>query len=221
PRPPSNATRVDKQRYAQRLSSEVAVSMAEDLRAHGLGGCLPDPPRGVEREFAGGIGAKKVDGSWSSEEAGLLLAISVKTVNFADSKTGNYQKNLTNRRGDMLFETVTLHRRFPYAVIGGLLLLHEGARSDDQGRERRSTFENAHDRFRIFTGRADPGGREEQFERAWIGLYTDSPPSLEIYRAGEPQTALTWGQARDELLQVLAERNPDHFVLASDRLERF
>ena len=54
--------------------------MAEDLRGHGLTGCLPDPPRGVEREFAGGIGAKKVDVSWSTEEAGLLLAISVQRL---------------------------------------------------------------------------------------------------------------------------------------------
>lgn len=36
--------------------------------------------RSPEREFAGGIGAKKVDVSWSTEEAGLLLAISVQRL---------------------------------------------------------------------------------------------------------------------------------------------
>ena len=34
----------------------------------------------------------------------MLLAISVKTVNFRDLKTKNFQKNLVNRRGDMLIE---------------------------------------------------------------------------------------------------------------------
>ena len=51
-----------------------------------------------------------------------MLALSVKSINFRDRRSRNFQKNLTNRRGDMLFESVTLHRRFPYAVLGGLLL---------------------------------------------------------------------------------------------------
>ncbi len=57
-----------------------------------------------------------------------MLAMSVKSINFADGTTGNYQKNLTNRRGDMLFEAVTLHRRFPYAVLAGILIFDEGSR---------------------------------------------------------------------------------------------
>jgi hypothetical protein len=59
----------------------------------------------------------------STEESGHLLAISVKPINFVDLRTKNFQKNLTNRRGDMLFESITLHRRFPYAVLAGFLIL--------------------------------------------------------------------------------------------------
>lgn len=44
--------------------------------------------------MAGGIGAKKVDITWATEEAGLLLAVSIKTINFRDGRTGNFQKNL-------------------------------------------------------------------------------------------------------------------------------
>src|SRR3546814_5928739 len=75
---------------------------------------------GAERRMAGGIGAKKVDVTWATEESGLLLGISIKTINFRDVRTRNFQKSLTNRRGDMLIEAVTLHRRFPYAVLAGL-----------------------------------------------------------------------------------------------------
>ena len=54
--------------------------------------------------MSGGIGTKKVDVTWATEESGLLLAISVKCLTAKDPKTGNYHKNLINRRGDMLGE---------------------------------------------------------------------------------------------------------------------
>src|SRR3546814_5010367 len=57
---------------------------------------------GAERRLAGGIGAKKVDVTWATEESGLILAVSVKTILFKDSRTQNFQKNLTNRRADLL-----------------------------------------------------------------------------------------------------------------------
>ena len=95
-------------------------------RAHGgrSEGRAPEkemsPGRRLLLRAAGGIGAKKVDVTWATEEGGLLLGISIKGINFRDRRSKNFQKNLTNRRGDMLFEAVTLHRRFPYAVLGGL-----------------------------------------------------------------------------------------------------
>lgn len=120
--------------------------------------------------MAGGIGAKKVDVTYATEESGLVLAISIKSINFVDGTTRNYQKNLTNRRGDMLFEAVTLHRRFPYAVLAGLFFFDEGAERDGTS-TRKSTFENAHDAFKLFTNRNDPAGRDEQFERFYIVLH--------------------------------------------------
>ena len=129
---------------------------------------------GAERRLAGGIGAKKVDVTWATEESGLLLGISVKTISFRDRATRNFQKNLTNRRGDMLIEAVTLHRRFPYAVLMGLLFLDKDARTDGTSK-RRSTFDNAFPRLRLFTGRSDPAGRDEQFERLYLLLVDANP----------------------------------------------
>ena len=160
--------------YSERVSAAIAGAVAQELRERGLKGTRPAPPgeldtSGAERRMAGGIGAKKVDVTWATEEAGLLLGISIKTINFRDGRTNNFQKNLTNRRGDMLFEAVTLHRRFPYAVLGGLFFLDKGA-AHDQTKRRRSTFLNAHARFRLFAGREDPGGRDEQYERLYLVL---------------------------------------------------
>jgi hypothetical protein len=169
--------------------------------------------------MAGGIGAKKVDVTWATEEAGLLLGISIKSINFRDTRTKNFQKNLTNRRGDMLFEAVTLHRRFPYAVLGGFFFLDQRAASDNTER-RRSTFLNAHTRLRLFTGRDDPGGRDEQYERLYIVLLdaSASHASFTAYLVGEPDNPVPMSDALEELLQVTAIRNPDFYEYDSGGL---
>jgi hypothetical protein len=115
PKPPDNASASVKKRYSELISQAVANAFAEELRQRGLATARPAPPgevdrSGAERGMSGGIGAKKVDVTWATEESGLLLAISIKSINFRDRRSRTYQKNLTNRRGDMLFEAVTLHR---------------------------------------------------------------------------------------------------------------
>ena len=214
---PLDGGRSSKRDYSQKISSCIAKAVARELRCRGLKGTRPAPPdeldsRGAERRIAGGIGAKKVDVTWATEEAGLLLGISIKTINFRDNRTKNFQKNLTNRRGDMLFEAVTLHRRFPYAVLGGLFCFDEGAYHDQTSR-RRSTFCNAHTRFQLFTGREDPGGRDEQYERLYIVLLDASPSNLKFtpYLAGEPERPVSMAKVLDELLRVIAARNPDFY----------
>lgn len=206
-----------KKGYSETISNVVAQAIAEELRHRGLAGARPAPPgefdsSGAARRMAGGIGAKKVDVTWATEEAGLLLGISIKTINFRDKRTKNFQKNLTNRRGDMLFEAVTLHRRFPYAVLGGLFFLDHGAASDDTAR-RRSTFLNAHTRLRLFAGRDDPAGRDEQYERLYILLLDASSThaNLQAFLVGEPDKPVPITQALDELLEVTAIRNPDFY----------
>ncbi|MBM3854894.1 MAG: hypothetical protein FJ399_17370, partial [Verrucomicrobia bacterium] len=177
----------------------------------------PVPPgdidaSGAERRMSGGIGAKKVDVTWATEESGLLCSVSIKSINFRDGRTSNFQKNLTNRRGDMLFEAVTLHRRFPYAVLAGVFFFDKGAATDGT-KQRKSTFENANDRFRIFTGRDDPAGRDEQFERMYLALLDCDcdPPTATIYLAGDHKEPVEFEQIFDDLVRVVAERNPDFY----------
>ena len=201
----------------------VALVFAQELRERGLRGARPGAPgeaagAGAERRMAGGIGAKKVDVTWATEELGLLLGISVKSINFKDAKTGNFQKNLTNRRGDMLMEAVTLHRRFPYAVLAGFFFLDQGAENDgtltrDGRNRRRSTFLNAHARMKLFTGRDDPAGRDEQYERMYILLLDAAPDRVEIwaFEVGAPAEAVPLDAVFDTLVQIVADRNPDFY----------
>jgi hypothetical protein len=206
------------------MSAAVALALADELRHRGLKGARPAGPdeagrSGAERRMSGGLGAKKVDVTWATETDGLLLAISVKTINFKDEGTGNYQKNLTNRRSDMLMEAVTLHRRFPYAVLAGFFFLDRGAASDGTAR-RRSTFENAHARLRLFTGREDPSGREEQFERFYVLLIDASQSRVDIqcYPVGSPEESVPLSAALDDLLRLTAQRNPDFYEFEDGRL---
>ena len=75
-----------KKNFNQNVSDALAIALASEMRDRGMGGVLPLPrdPRtghsgGTERRMAGGIGAKKVDVTWATDEAGLIAAISVKT----------------------------------------------------------------------------------------------------------------------------------------------
>jgi len=218
-KPDDAANQSDKKRYSERVSEVVAQALAAELRHRGLKEARPAPPgaldgSGAERRMAGGLGAKKVDVTWATEEAGLLLAISVKSINFRDKKTGNFQKNLVNRRGDMLMEAVTLHRRFPYGVLAGFFFMDKGAESDNTAR-RRSTFLNANARLRLFTGRNDPAGRDEQFERFYLILLEASPTALDlrVYEVGKPDEPVPLDKVITGLLAIVAERNPDFYEL--------
>jgi hypothetical protein len=231
-KPADDAKQSEKKGYSEDMSEVVAAAFAQALRNRNLQETVPagDSPatrgvkvphrKGSERRMSGGLGAKNVDVTWATEESGLLLSISVKTINFADQNTGNYQKNLTNRRGDMLFESTTLHRRFPYAVLAGFVFLDRGA-AEDQTEKRKSTFLNTHTRLRMFTGRDDPAGRPEQYERLYIVLVEANPaaPWYEVYRVGDPPK-VSLEEVFHELLEIVAERNPDFYEIVDGKLAK-
>lgn len=222
-KPSDTASQSDKKRYSERVSEVVAQALAAELRHRGLKEARPAPPgtldsSGAERRMAGGLGAKKVDVTWATEEAGLLLAISIKSINFRD-RSGNFQKNLVNRRGDMLMEAVTLHRRFPYGVLAGFFFLDKGAESDNTAR-RKSTFLNANARLRLFTGRNDPAGRDEQFEKFYLILLEATPATLDLraFEVGNPNLPVPMEEVITGLLSIVAERNPDFYELDGGNL---
>ena len=229
PKPPDDAAQAQKRRYSEQMSGELAQVVADSLRRRGTADLIqarPSPPgvtgaSGAERRMAGGIGDKKVDVTWATEEAGLILAFSVKCINFRDRRTRNFQKNFTNRRGDMLFEAVTLHRRFPYSTLVGLFLFDEGAEHDDT-EHRQSTFQNAHHGLRLFTDRVDPNGRAEQYEKFYVGLVSASSTeaSIRFSRAGEPDSSFTLDDIFEEVLPIVAERNDDSYRLDGTRIRR-
>jgi len=80
-KPTDSAAQAAKKRYSEQISQVIALAIAEELRNRGLKEARPAREgelgdSGAERRMAGGLGAKKVDVTWTTEESGLLLAIS-------------------------------------------------------------------------------------------------------------------------------------------------
>lgn len=225
-KPADTEPQATKRNWNQRLSNAFALAIAEELRNRGMTEARPAGPgelglSGAERRLAGGIGAKKVDVSWATEDSGLLFAASVKTIMFRDGQTSNFQKNLINRRGDLLVEAVTLHRRFPYSVLSAFLFIDHRAAEDGTPR-RKSTFQNAFPRLRLFTRRPDPAGREEQFERFYL-LLVDSnlfQPSIKAYEVNDEGTEVDLDAALADVLELLAERNFDLYETLDGSIRR-
>lgn len=221
-KPPESSAASVKKAYSEKVSNVVAPAFAAELRARGLKEARPAPPgvvgaSGAERRMAGAIGAKRVDVTWATEESGLLLALSVKSINWRDKTSKTFQKNIPNRRGDLLYEAVTLHRRFPYSVLGGFLFLDRQAAFDDTPK-RKSTFLNTHQRLRLFDGRSDPAGRDEQYEQLYIVLLDATPFKSwwEIYRVGGPTQTVDLPDIFDSLMAQVVERNPDFYEVLKD-----
>jgi len=118
-------------------------------------------------------------------------------------------------------EAVTLHRRFPYAVLAGFFFLDKDAATDGTAK-RRSTFVNAHARLKLFTGREDPAGREEQFERFILILLDASPAgvSLRSFAVGDSENQVYMSDIIDDMLKLVAERNPDFYEFSGGNLKR-
>lgn len=117
-------------------------------------------------------------------------------------------------------EAVTLHRRFPYAVLVALFFLDKDAERDGT-KKRRSTFLNAHMRLQLFTDRSDPAAREEQFERFYLLLLdADGPKGVRAYKVGEPDRPVPMEEVISDALRLVAQRNADFYEFDEGALTR-
>ncbi len=157
--PLDSVPQAEKKRYSERLSGHLAVEVAESLRIVGFPNVKPlrDGPK--EKEFQGGLGPKKVDVSYADEQHGLLLAVSIKSINFAP-----FGKNLKNRFADLCTEAITLHMRFPYSVVCALFAFPVAANEDATQGRIIPTFQRAANLFATISGRHEYTNPGEKFE---------------------------------------------------------
>lgn len=166
PLPPEDADREIKKRYSEILSSHLAREVAAGLRAVGFPRVKPLVGGPGEKAFQGGLGPKKVDVSYSDEQHGLLLAVSIKSIS-----SPPFGKNLKNRFGDLLTEAITLHLRFPYSVICMLFAFPTASDQDVTRLRTTSTFGRATKLFATVSGRKDYTDPGEKFENVTMILF--------------------------------------------------
>lgn len=98
-----------------RLSNALARALADELAAG-----IP-PLRGrlktEEQKVAGGLRVANADVSESHQLDGLRLAVELKPINLAVGRA------IWNRFGDIRTFAVNIHLKFPFAVVGGVLVI--------------------------------------------------------------------------------------------------
>lgn len=202
-----SAPQAEKKRYSERLSAALAVEVADSLRGVRFPGVKPARGGPGEKAFQGGLGPKKVDVSYADERHGLLLAVSVKTICIQP-----YGKNLKNRFGDLCTEAITLHMRFPYAVVCCLFAMPEGADQDTTALRRISTFQRARMLLGTLSGRFEHSSAAERFENVTMMLFRPlsggmNEPWVRLYDAASGNE-LTEAQYFLLLRDIYNARNP-------------
>lgn len=195
PKPPSTGEREDKKNYAQRLSNQLAIVLANALRVKYP--AITPTADGRQQESRVGVdnGMKRLDVKVTDPTLGLLLNVSVKTYSFQDygrsKKLGRWTKNIVRNDHELRSEAMVLHQRQPYSVLVAVLFEpfatcddgnatsksdvnkssfahHVATLSKRSGRGKRPVYGTA-ERAWVDFGAEDP--RYELFERVFIGLY--------------------------------------------------
>ncbi|MBK9241118.1 MAG: hypothetical protein IPL75_12820 [Acidobacteria bacterium] len=241
--PPDTAAQADKKAYSEQLSHQLAIEVADSLRSLEFESIKPQRHLVVkgkkkgqiqivkEKEFQGGLGPKRVDVSYSDDRHGLMLAVTIKSLNFPSfpkikgSKTefdysgkGNFSKNIKNRFGDLTTESITLHLRFPFAVVSCLYVMPVRSDQDKGSQMKTSTFQRAGRLYGTITGRRAYGDPAERFEDVTLMSYQpltgDGTPEgvwVKLYSAGtmKPVSEEDYFLSLRELYN---ERNPHAMV---------
>jgi hypothetical protein len=237
-----------KKRYSEMLSHELAIEVADGLRARGFAGMKPlreivkkGKNKGKiqirkEKEFQGGLGPKRVDVSFSDDRHGLMLAVTIKCLNFPSypkisgsdpaqfdySGIPNFSKNIKNRFGDLTTEAITLHLRFPFAVVGCLYVMPERSMTERGSQMKISTFERASHLYGTITGRRIYGDPAEKFEDVTLLLHRPLKDPVRpedvwvrLYQAGTGMKEISESSYFQQILNLYNDRNP-HAMIGED-----
>lgn len=170
PRPAELASQADKKNYAERLSRALASQFADALRKDFIG-VTPDPDgKRQEAPARTSKGFKKLDVNYSTPELGLGLGVSIKTLNFRDSRSKRYTKNYTRIDNELRAEANDYHQRQPYSVLIAVVFLPADC-CEDGLKGHPSSFGQAVRIFRNRSNRHTAQDPSELFEKIFLGAY--------------------------------------------------
>jgi hypothetical protein len=119
-----------------RLSNALALAFVRDFRAH-----IPKGKKSTtnigEHKISGGLRTGNVDVSETHELDGVRVAIEIKPVNLAVGRA------IWNRFGDLRTFAVNIHLKFPFSVLGGILVIPTWEEVGSKAAKKAETTEEA------------------------------------------------------------------------------
>lgn len=212
-KPAPEGMQADKKNYAQRLSNQLALTLADALRPSYPTVTPAADGTGQESAVPVNKGQKRLDVKVTDPSLGLLLSVSIKTYSFQDyspgrGRLGRWTKNIVRNDHELRGEAMVLHQRQPYSVLIGVMfepleitLDGSPAQKADQGK---SSFAHHATTLSKRTGRGkrpvqgvvgawvDIGAEDPRFdlfERVFIGLYEIDGPDRGAVRFFDTESA--------------------------------
>ena len=218
---PEGDPRKLKHGYAFKLSTSLARTVADSLRAD-FPGVLPGiDGRGGESAAPVHSGFKRLDVNYSTQQLGLALGVSIKTLNFPDEGSGRFTKNATRIDNELRAEAQDYHHRQPYCVLAALIFVPE-ATVRDHGSRGRTSFRHIYETLSKRAGRQDHAGPHDRFELVYLITYEDDENSPSFGRmrltevraptdaTDEPADATTFDDLIRAIGTTFQTRNPHH-----------
>lgn len=188
----------------------------------------------LERDFPGmksgetpsqAIGAvKRVDINFSTPEAGLGFAVSLKSVHVGEKSDGlsHFAHNMKRNDEELRVEATAHHLRQPYAVLAAVLFLPFESCTD---RTNTSSFAAWVEHLWPLKGRIEPDDPPDRFELVFIALYARDGSELGFYqvggkvgcpRKGRPATLMSFDDFLRMLKTTYYKRNGKDFAFEGE-----
>jgi hypothetical protein len=204
--------------YATKFANQMAVFVANGFRSR-FPEIKPDATgKGVESKSRAVRGLKKLDVNYSTQQAGLLLGISLKSVHFSENASYRFHHNCKRNDEELRVEAAGYHQRQPYAVLVAIVVLPFEACEDADARP--SSFGKWVQYLWPLAGRSDPHGDLDRFEHVFVALYDPDPARDEVVffdvttpppRAGRPTKTLSLEAVVATVSETYAKRNSMDF----------
>ncbi len=229
PRPEVAAPVGEKNQYAVRFAEHMAKCIADDL-APRLRGILAT----TKRTAVSVRGQKQLDVNFSTPQHGLALGMSLKSVHLRDAKSGRYTHNMKRNEEELRIEASGYHKRQPYAVMVGVLVLPFDS-CDDAKKDNPSSFGSWVRHLRPYSGRTQPDDEIDRFEKLYVALYEADGSDLRFFDIesdppkrrrptkdgdlaspdGRPRRLLTYAEFLDAVYHRYLQRNSAEFRWAN------
>lgn len=168
----------EKRHWSESFANGCAIAIAETFRETSLRDkrILPiSLEEGTEPLTPLGSGtSKRIDVTVSDSVLGLEIGVSLKGLNFRDSRSNNYDKNVTGRLYELGDEVRLVHEHLPHAYMVGVFFVPL-ASTEDKTERAVCSFSNVVGKLRERSGRLDVAlaAHSSRCDAAYVALYAD------------------------------------------------